>query len=216
MVEITWDARVTETRVAGGDEITETAGGNLICDGTAAEQYGSEAMATEHPVEDGAPITDHVRPGLRRLLLDVIVSAHPGPTSTVQGDASFDPDAAASRPAYARETLARLLDEGAEVTVDTPTGSWESMLILRIDEQRSPETGDSYRAQITLREIRRVATIEVEAPAPRVERGRRRADRGDQTAAGESGSAAPEPSRRSLALALLQQADPATWGRGSP
>ena len=175
---LSWIASESETLASGGD-VVDMAFETLIFDGTASEQYGSEAIATEHPIEDGAAVTDHVRPGLRNVTLDVLVSAHP------TGESFVDPSE------EARSTLSRLCAEGIEVSVDTAVGSWDSMLLVRIDEQRSGDRGDGYRATLTLREIRRVATSEVEAPAPRVERGRRTTDRGDQT--GPSVPATPTP-----------------------
>ena len=64
-VTLTWLGTETRTLMAGGDE-TEVTYEQVILDGTASETYDGESTATEHPVEDGADITDHVRPGLKR------------------------------------------------------------------------------------------------------------------------------------------------------
>lgn len=221
-VTLTWLATATRTEMSGGDTVDATFE-KVILDGTVSETYDGEATATEHPIEDGADITDHVRPGLQRLTLDVVVSAHPGPGSPAQADLTgwtgTARDNPAARPAVVRALLARLRDEGTEVDVETGIGAWESMLILTISEARSSERGDGFRATVTFREFRRVSTGEVAAPSPRVERGRRRRDRGDQP------TAEPSPMSRvadaidrirsgdtSAALEILREFDPGTWG----
>ena len=197
-VTLSWLSAASETLATGGDAV-DMSWDTIAFDGSASEQYGYEATATEHPVEEGAAVTDHVRPGLRTLTLDVLVSAHPADDTVEEASAT------------ARATVARLLAEGVEVSVDTAIGSWDSMLLLRVEEQRDAERGDGYRATIMLRELRRVATLEVEAPAPRVERARRRTDRGDQE--GESAEPAapapPTPTARESAMMSLR-----AWAAG--
>jgi hypothetical protein len=140
MVLLTWIATQEGALPLGGDAV-DVAFEQLVLDGSVSERYTDEAVATEHPVEQGAPVTDHVRPALRQVDLEVAVSAHPGPTS----------------------------------------------------EERLPESGDGLRARLSFRELRRVATLEVDAPSPRVERGRRASDRGRQPTPTASTEAVPDP-----------------------
>ncbi len=184
---ITWLATESERDLLGGD-ITTDYYQQITIDGTASEAYNVEAMATEHPVEDAADIADHVKPALRHQQFEIVISAHPGPTSAAHADLG-EADAPAQRPANVRDTLERLILEGIEVDIESGIGAWESMLLLGLAETRRPETGDGLRATLMAREFRRVSTEEVEAPSPRVERGRSTRDRGEQT--GESAETPP-------------------------
>jgi len=194
-VTISWLTQSSETQPAGGDVI-DYAYAAITLDGSASERYVSDASATEHPVELGADISDHVKVGLRQVTIEAVVSAHPGPSSAA--NVTLDPpygfrdweNAAADRPNSVRQQLEQLKASGTEVEIETPVGLYESMLILGIEESRTADSGDGLRATITAREFRRVATEEVDAPAPRVERGRRTADSGTQ----EGGAADVPPS----------------------
>jgi len=155
--------------------------------------------------------------------MDVVVSAHPGPSSAAQADLTgwtgTARDNPASRPAVVRRILERLRDMGIEVDVETGVVAWESMLLLSISESRSADKGDGFRAMLSFREFRRVATEEVEAPSPRVERGRRSRDRGRQPTR-EPGPIAQvadviediRAGRTSAAMAGLRALDSRAWG----
>lgn len=175
-VQISWIAEEVTTLASGGDSV-EVTFETLRFDGSERESYDTEATATEHPVEDDADITDHVRPHLRRMEFEVLMSAHPGPGAEGSLPAGgFDPSV--DRSGFARAIVDSLIRGGIEVDIDTEVRSYESVLLLGCSESRSAQRGDGFRARLTAREFRRVSTEEVEAPAPRVERGRRRADRG--------------------------------------
>ena len=201
---LSWLSLSGEPDPLGGDAV-DYEYESLILDGSTAEGYETEAMATEHSIELSADATDHIKPLLRKISLDVVVSAHPGPSSTAWQDAWAIDGEEDTRPDRVRQTLTRLVQEGVEITVETPTLALESMLLLKIDERRTPDTGDAFRALLTFREIRRVSAEDVDAPSPRVERGRRPADRGRQTGEeGEDGAAVGRGSEdRSWALQLL-------------
>ena len=73
---ITVQRSATETArdsVAGGDTLSILSE-SIIIDATISESTEIGATATEHAVEDGAAITDHVHPSLRRISLECIVS----------------------------------------------------------------------------------------------------------------------------------------------
>lgn len=61
-------------------EISYSAGGSLVTiefDATPREQHTASAVPTEHPVEKGPNISDHVRPELDKLTVDVHVTNTP-------------------------------------------------------------------------------------------------------------------------------------------
>lgn len=71
-------------------EVSYSAGGSLISiafDATIREQHISTSIVTEHPVEKGANVSDHVRPELDKLSVDVFVTNTPIhlPTTNMAG-----------------------------------------------------------------------------------------------------------------------------------
>lgn len=61
----------------------------VLFDATVQEIHAVTAQKTEHPVERGAPITDHVEPGAKRYSAEVVVSNTPirsaGASGSVRG-----------------------------------------------------------------------------------------------------------------------------------
>lgn len=61
-------------------------GQTLTLDGTFREQWSQEQRATDHPIEDGSTVTDHLQPLPRSLTLDCSVTETPlGPVSGLTG-----------------------------------------------------------------------------------------------------------------------------------
>jgi len=209
MILISWIAQETTTLAAGGDEL-EVEYQSIVLDGATSESYATEATATEHPVEEDADITDHLRPHLRRQAFDIVVSAHPGPSSPAWQDGWTIDGEEDSRPVRIRRILERLILWGIEVSIETGVQSFDSMLLLGFEEERTAESGDGLKGRLLTREFRRVSTEEVEAPAPRVERGRRRSDRGRQRGAESDSdeSVSSGAGDRSTALGILQDLNP--------
>jgi hypothetical protein len=77
MIRIQWEADASSRDDASGGDTVETTVGELELDATISEVTDITAEATEHPVEEGSNITDHVRPGLLRIQLECIVSNTP-------------------------------------------------------------------------------------------------------------------------------------------
>ncbi len=75
-VIVEWQVNQTSTAAEGGDTV-ETTYGRIDIDVVSVETYALTAEATEHPVEDGVNITDHVRPGLSMISLECTVSNTP-------------------------------------------------------------------------------------------------------------------------------------------
>jgi hypothetical protein len=77
MIRIQWDASETSRDPDTGGDTLEVTVGELEIDATITEISDITAEATEHPVEEGANVTDHVRPGLLRIQLECVVSNTP-------------------------------------------------------------------------------------------------------------------------------------------
>lgn len=75
-VTIEWMTEETSPSPQGGDLI-EAQYGILEVDAIVTETYDLAAEVSEHPVEEGANISDHVRPSLNHITLEVAVSNQP-------------------------------------------------------------------------------------------------------------------------------------------
>ena len=77
MIRIQWSTNSTiRDPDIGGDTIVMDFN-EIVIDASLAETLDIGATATEHAVESGQDVTDHVHPGLRRVVLDCIVSNTP-------------------------------------------------------------------------------------------------------------------------------------------
>ena len=207
MISISWDLFSTRTAVEGGDTL-ETDSGILLLDGTVSERYEVFSEATEHPIERGAAVSDHVRPLLKRLTLECIVAAEP--TNVVL---QLDEN----RPTLVRDEIDRLIREGIPVEIETSVGLFQSFLLLGRSESRDWSSGDGLRFSLEARELRIVETETVSAPAPRIERVRPSVARGRARDEDEDDEeeVSNEATQRSAALALTNLLSQELLGRRS-
>lgn len=189
MVEITFE------EPAGSGQLQA-----IAFDATTRETHESTATATEHPVELGVDVTDHVRKDLDTLELQVVVSNTPVRAAATQMDGVagltgsveivnalglelakaqvliFSGEFDRTRAVY--EELTRIQREGIIVGVITSLREYENMVILRVSPIRTATDGNSLVATVSLREIRVVESEIVEAPVPEEPRGRVQRSRG--------------------------------------
>ena len=184
---------------------------------------------TEHPVELGANVTDHVRSQLDTIALEVFVSNAPiigqdrfqfgsqvGEVRTLDlsaagtsgirdprlGDASASVLQFADDVDWVAETYRALreLKEGADLlTVITPMWDYSSMVIKEIGIPRTAAEGDGAKFTITFKQIRLVETRVVPAPTPTEDRGKAAVNKG---AKGTKDANAPEQKKSVLASIL--------------
>lgn len=118
---------------------------SLSFDATVQEQHTRDAETTEHPVEDGASITDHVRIKPDRLQMEAYLSNSPLTGTATDGRAEG-----------LYEQL-RLLQESATLlTVLTTLRTYESMVIESLGVPRSAKEAGAVHLNITLKQIRLV------------------------------------------------------------
>lgn len=127
----------------------------------ATEQHQLSSTITDHPVEDGADISDHSRPDPETVTLECVISNTPltsGSSRTVtSGSQSFTTTAAARDPQRAQAAytaLQKLRTGGKLVTVVTSLRSYESMAIQSISIPRDAKTADALKFAITLKQVR--------------------------------------------------------------
>lgn len=145
----------------------------LTVDASLSEQHTSEVEVTEHPVEVGASITDHLRPKPDMLVLEGVVSNDPMPSSAdpdlprSSGTALFSThsESDATRAGQAYRTLLALKESGHLITVVTSLRSYDNMALKSLSVPRSPQSGQALRFSATFIEVKLVSNREVVLPA---------------------------------------------------
>lgn len=226
MIRIQWKVDETQRDATDGGDTLETTFGELTLDATISETTDITAEATEHPVEEGVNVTDHVRPGLLRIQLDCIVTNTPirpmVEGASIETRALSLPSGSKSvsarvltfaqpfdRPVEVVDQLRELIHGGTRVDIlDLRLGDLEGWLLIGM----SPEVNalDSVRFTLTAQELRTAVTEEVESPSPRVERARRSADNGRQNGADENAT-----QQNGVDASLLRRASDVREGLGN-
>ena len=151
--------------------------GDIVVDASIAETHVLENEITDHPVEQGANISDHSRPMPDSFTMECVVSNTP-----------ILPDAAGARPENkpgrakaTYEALKKLRDEGTLIDVVTSLVTYKSMVVKSVSIPRDAKTSDCLKFSITLKQIRVVKnklTALVKAAAPQTHK---KAGTGKQT-----------------------------------
>lgn len=117
--------------------------GTVELDATVSETHSAASDVTQHPVEAGANVVDHVRPKPRTLVLEAIVTDTPVPNAAApQGEWRAQP----GRAAAAWETLMRLREARQPLTVVSLLGVYENMVIQDLTVPRTTQTGGDIGA----------------------------------------------------------------------
>lgn len=120
------------------------------------EEHSQDVVVTEHPVQKGSPVADHVvaepREGSFRALVTNWSINHPTPDGT-------DPS---NRASEAWEALKALQLKGEPVVIVTALEVYRDVVITHLDTGRDGTTGDALEIQIDFRQIRQVDLKETE------------------------------------------------------
>lgn len=161
--------------------------------------HAMRSEVTEHPVELGASITDHIRPQNDELAFTGFVTNAPivvpktnmeGVGGRVrplelkegQGAATLQFDDRFDRVRSVFEELLEVKEKGALFTVYTPLHEYENMALVSVDVVQDVATGDAMELSFTFKGIVFVETQLVALPEPAEPRGRGQDDRGQQSA----------------------------------
>lgn len=144
------------------------------------------AKATQHPVETGALISDHVLQDPDVLRLTGLVTNTPLPsgvkmTAQAAGEYQTFQNAAeagqfAGRAQAAYFALVRVKEAGKPVTIETPLRSYEDMVLESVETSESADASDALTFNIGARQIRTTSTRTV--PAPKIEAAKPKISRG--------------------------------------
>lgn len=126
-----------------GHTISDGQNVSISLDVVPSENHQISSSITDHPVEEGANVSDHARPDPDILTLECVIS------NTPLG-ASADPN----RSQNAWVALRGLRDRGALVTVVTTLGRYESMEIQSVSVTRDAPTYNALSFTVTFKKIR--------------------------------------------------------------
>ena len=136
-------------------------------DATMSESHESTTEITDHPVEDGADITDHLKRMPDEFSLTGIVTDDPlvveRSTNATAANTGGDPN---QRAVSAYVFLRTAKDQGRLVRVFTKLRDYRNMAIASLTVDRDKGNSRILEADITLREIVIAVTEQVEAPTP--------------------------------------------------
>ena len=171
-------------------EWTDAAGNTLVVelDATPTQSWESSAEVTEHPVESGSAITDHVKPGNDAITVEGVITNAPVivPSTQMQG-ATRSPgtldlpgvgrvsvqrwSGPFDRVTECREMLRSLVKAGLPATLTTgPRDALRfdtELVLIRFRVDRDATTGGSINVSLDFKQLRVVSTARVAVPAVR-------------------------------------------------
>lgn len=130
-------------------------GSEIALDCTLAQGHDRQAEITEHPVEDGAAIADHIRPKPDELALNAIVSFAPIKLLGIGLEVN--------RHVAAFNKLERAFVKGELVTVETGLKIYEDMAIAALKVSKDSPTFDVPLA-LAFRHIKKATAQTVQVP----------------------------------------------------
>lgn len=127
-------------------------------DATISEDHQHEWDWTDHPVEDGLAVSDHVvrmpdMVELEGVVTDTPYSRHISPT-----DSSLD----RAREAYRR--LVDIADRGQLLTITTGVTVYRDMAIVAIGTSRDASSGAAIYPRVSLKKVRLVNSVTIPVP----------------------------------------------------
>ena len=141
------------------------------------ESHVFESDVTEHPVETGSVVTDHVRNKPAIISFQGVVSNTPiGELAVRRGMTDETSGIRPGDDAYAR--LIAIREARQPVTIETSRGVFADMVMQSLSEPRDPTTGDAFVFQVTFKQIRFVTNNRTTVPVA-VPRAARTVNRGN-------------------------------------
>ena len=139
----------------------------MFFDAIVSQTHTNTVTVTNHPVEDGADIADHLRSQPDELSVAVIVSNNPIlvlASIRAQPISGFgDPS---SRAEDAHEFIRNLMRDKELVNFSTTLRDYQNMAITSMTVDRDATTGNMVQLNLSLREIIIATTENVDLPEP--------------------------------------------------
>ena len=129
-----------------------------------SEKHSLKFRVSEHPLQDGSTISDHVHKELREVTVEGMFSNHPMRKLEETNEVKFKDEYATSevKPSVTNtalakfEALKRLADLRRPVRLVCSLEIYPKMVITAIDYDRDSKSGSSIRFTMTLRELKTV------------------------------------------------------------
>lgn len=137
--------------------------GNIELDANLEETHDWSAEATESPVEEGSPISDHVIEQPDKLTLRGFISETPT-TLMPQILGIIGKSDASSRTQEVFDVLRALIKQRVPVVVYTKHLTYPAMVITGLRIPRTPADGKSFEFVADFKSIRMVAAQDVDVP----------------------------------------------------
>ena len=168
--------------------------GDLAIDCTVTETHSSSATVTEHPVESGANITDHIRPEPLQLSITGIVSDTPlgskqiqrsidiGGTS-VQVTQQETPSSATGFGRTAWSKLEAIRSAAKPIKVVTRDKTYESMALVSLSVPKDARTGGAFMFTAQFKQVRIVFNRSTKVVVAKAPKSHKKQDTGKQPTA---------------------------------
>ena len=147
--------------------------GIIEFDCSESETHTSENEVTDHPVEEGSLISDHIRVlpdgvEIHGLVTDtpIVYLASVLAKSPVKATSEASVTAVDDRKDEAYAKLRELKSKGILIDVVTALRTYESMTIIGFTISRNAETGRVLDCTVVLREIQTASALVLTAPTP--------------------------------------------------
>lgn len=179
--------RIAISVFAGGSGTREGLAADAIeLDTTLTESYAGGATVTDHPVEEGSDITDHVRRNPETVDITGWVSNYPivflrsisTPGAAVGAQPVLPGTNRFRRAEAAFEFLRGIKDAGLTVDVITTLRTYENFAITSLTVSRDKDSRNILDLGLSLREVQVAITEQVEAPEVEDPSRKGRTDRG--------------------------------------
>ena len=142
-------------------------GSEIIFDATPREVHTGTLTLTDHPVEEGAVVTDHAQSNPDEIEINGLISNRP---IVVEASVNAKPSVKGGDPKARAEDAYRELRRYKEsvtlLFVTTELRDYENMVITSIVAPRDKETKEILDVTLRLRQFRKATVESVEAPEP--------------------------------------------------
>ena len=150
----------------GGQKFQSTFGnqyGNIELDAMLDESHEWSAEATSNPVEEGAPVTDHVIEQADKLTIRGVVTDAPlNASSSILG--FIGGGSADNKTQTVFDLLDTLIKKREVLTVYTKHKTYSDMVLTNVTIPRSASVGEAVEFRAEFIHIRKVATQTVDVP----------------------------------------------------
>lgn len=139
----------------------------IVFDASVSETHSKAVDVTDHPVEVGSDISDHVRKKPDELSVNVIVTNHPPillASLRATPISGFGDPSTRAEDAFA--FLESIHDAGKLVQFTTTFKVYRNMIITSLSIPRDAARGNVADIQMSLREIIIATTLQVDPPVP--------------------------------------------------